>query len=834
LETCWFAPKSAKEMEPMATLWHDLQYGLRMLRKSAGFTIIAILMLAVGIGVNATVFSIVNGILFRGLSVPDPSRMVSFGFGYKGYQGFTSSYLDLQDVRQQAGGLVDLFAYQMGTDGLTAGNHTDRIITNYVTGNYFDVLGIEPALGRLIAPGEGQAGGYDPMIVLSYPYWQSRFGANPSIIGKSVRLNGKPMTVVGVAQKGFQGSYRFRHAQAFLPLNAVEGAKDLLTNRRYRSLCVLGRLRPGVSLSRANAAVEVIARRLAREHPKDDPDAKAWLLSARLTGISPTGLEPQDVPQVLLIYALCLTLALLVLLVACFTLANLLLARATERRHEMAVRAALGAGAGRLLQQALAETGLLAGLGCAAGIALGFWALRYLESISINVGFGLSPDFSFDDHVFLYAVGAAILAVFLAGVTPAVRASRSNPCDALHEGAQGVIGGRKRFRKFLVAAQIAASVVLLVASGIAIRSLTAAEYTKLGFNPSHLLSLNMDPSEAGYDETQGTELYKGLLPRVRALPGVQSAALAYTYPSNGNFDYPVEAENRPIPPGQVAANIGMNAVSPGYFETMRIPIFRGRAFLETDTAKSTPVAIVNEKLAQQLWPNESALGKRVNIFGPNTPWFEVVGVVADSTYEEISKYPKPYFYLPASQFVIPYETLLVRTKGSPETMIGAVEAQIRALAPTVPVWGAQTMRQTLDSSFTGFFGLRFSAIMAVTVGLLGLALAIGGVYGVVSYDVGRRTHEIGIRIALGARPRNIRRIVFRQGLAILAAGLFFGVLCALSLAAITEHVLGGFGAPDPPTYLGVAILISGATLLACYIPARRAMKVDPMVALRHE
>jgi predicted permease len=818
----------------LETFGQDLRYALRMLRKSPGFTAVAILTLAVGLGVNATAFSIVNGIVFRGLAVPHPSGMVSFGFAYKGYQGFTSSYPDLQDVRQQAAGLVDLCAYAMGTDGLKEGNHTDRIATNYVTGNYFDVLGIKPILGRLIAPGEGKPGGYDPMIVLSYPYWQSRFGANPAIIGKSVRLNGKPMTVVGVAQKGFQGPYRFIHAQAFLPLNAAEGAKYILTTRTYRSLCVLGRLRPGVPLSRADAAVKVVASRLAREHPKDDPDARAWLLSARLTGISPTGLEPHDVPQVLLIYALSLTLALLVLLVACFTLANLLLARAAARRHEMAVRAALGAGAGRLLKQALAETGLLAVLGCAAGLALGFWALRFLESISINVGFGLIPDFSFDDHVFLYAVGAAILAVFLAGFAPAVRASRSNPCNALHEGAQGVIGGRSRFRKVLVAAQIAASVVLLVASGIAIHSLIAVEYTKLGFDPGHSLKLNMDPSEAGYTEAQIKELYKNLLPRIRALPGVQSAALANTYPSNGSFEYPVQAENRPVPPGQVAPSIGMNSVSPGYFDTMQIPILRGRAFLETDTAKSTPVAIVNEKLAQQLWPNENPIGKRVNIFGPKTAWINVVGVVADSTYEEVSKTPKPYFYLPASQFYVPYEILLVRTEGSPETMIQTVEAQVRVLAPTVPIWGVQTMRQTLDSSLGGFFALRLSAIMAVTVGLLGLALAIGGVYGVVSYDVARRTHEIGIRIALGARPRNIQEIIFRQGIAILVAGLFFGNLCALSLAAVTEHVLGGFGAPDPLTYLGVAILIFAATLLACYIPARRAMKVDPMVALRYE
>jgi predicted permease len=818
----------------LETLWQDLSYGLRMLRKSPGFAVVAILTLAVGIGVNATIFSMVNGMLFRGFAAPHPNGMVSFGFGYRGYQALTSSYLDLQDVRQQAGNLVDLFAYQIATDGLTAGNHTDRITTNYVTGNYFEVIGLKPALGRLISPSEGKPGSYDAVVVLTYSYWQSRFGANPAIIGKSVRLNGKPMTVVGVAQKGFNGLTSLFHAQAFLPLNTNDGAKYLFTNRRYRSLCVLGRLRPGVPLLRANAAVKVVASRLAREHPKDDPDATAWLLPARLTGISPQGLEPHDVPQVLLIYALCLTLALLVLLVACFTLANLLLARATARQHEMAVRAALGAGGGRLLKQALAETGLLAGLGCAAGLALGFWALRYLEAILINAGLGINPDFGFDDHVFLYAVGAAILAVFLAGVVPAVRASRSNPRDALHEGAQGLIGGRSRFRKVLVAAQIAASVVLLVASGIAIRSLILTEGTKLGFNSSHLFKLIIDPREAGYDQAQDEELYKSFLPRIRALPGVQSAALANTFPSNGSFEYQVQAENHPIPPGQVAPSIGLNSVSPGYFETLQIPILRGRAFLETDTAKSTPVAIVNEKLAQQLWPNENPLGKRFSTSSPTGPWIDVVGVVANSTYAEVSKTPAPYFYLPASQFFIPYEILLVRTQGSPDAMIPTVEAEVRALAPTVPVFGAATMRQTLDTSFGGFLTFRFSAIMAVTVGLLGLALAIGGVYGVVSYDVGRRTHEIGIRIALGARPRNIQRIVFRQGLAMLVTGLFLGILCALSLAAVTEHVLGGFGAPDLLTYLSVALLISAGTLVACFIPARHAIRVDPMVALRHE
>jgi predicted permease len=820
------------------TLWQDVRFGLHMLRKSPGFTAVAVLTLALGIGVNATVFSMANGVLFRGIPVPHPSGLVSFTFSSKGNPVSPTSFLDFQDVRQQASGSVDLFAYEIGMEGLTAGDHTDRIITSYVTGNYFDVLGIKPALGRLILPSEGKPGGYDQVIVLSYSYWQSRFAANPSIIGKSIRLNGKPMTVVGVAQKGFNGPLRDVRVQDFLPLNAVDGAKYLWTNRTYRSLDVLGRLRPGVSLSRASAAVEVTANRLAREHPKDDPDAKAWLLPGRDATLTPTP-TPGYYLDALGGWSLYLALALFVLLIACVNLVNLLLARATARQHEMAVRAALGAGTGRLLKQALAETLLLAGLGCAAGLLLGAWASRLFgETTRIISGyFDLNINFGFDAHVFLYAAGAALLAVLVAGLGPALRVSRSNPCDALHDGARGVIGGRNRVRKALVVAQIAGSVVLLVLAGKDARRMIAAEHANLGFNPSHLVKLELDPLGAGYNEAQSRAFYSTFLDRVRALPGVQSAALAYSYPSSAaTASWQVHAENRPIPAGQEAPVIGVNSVSSGYFRTMQIPILRGRSFLDTDTAKSLQVAVVNESFARQFWPNQDALEKRFSTSGPAGPWINVVGIAADTTYVQVSDkpMPTPYFYQPTSQGLhTSYRVLLVRTDASPETMLGSVEAQARATDSQVPIWGAQTMLQALHSS-PGWVDYRFAVVLGVGLGLIALALAVGGVYGVVSYDVGRRTHEMGIRMALGASSRNIQRIIFRQALAMLGIGLFIGVLLALGLAATLGHFIQDFNVRDPLIYLGVTVLISAATFFACYIPARRAMRVDPMVALRYE
>ncbi len=820
----------------MTSLIQDLKYGLRMLTKNPGFTAVAVLTLALGIGANTAIFSVVNGLVFRNLPVPRPGKLVSFGFMCKGNPGIpATSYADLQDARHQGAKWVDLFAYRMGTDGLTVGDQTDRIATSYVTGNFFSGLGVQPALGRLILPSEGKPGGSDPIIVLSYSFWKSRFGGDPSIVGRSVRLDGKPLTVVGIAQKGFRGAWSLADIQAFVPLNVSEGPSFPWTDRTMRNLFVLGRLRPGVALSRADAAVQVIASRLAHEHPKSDPGATAWLLPERDASLTPFP-KPGEFHRQVASFVFFLALALLVLLLACFNLANMLLVRATARAHEMAVRSALGAGRGRLAGQALTESFLLAIFGCGAGIVVAVWVSNLLQSIQINAGMNFRLNFGFDARVFLYATCAAVLAAILIGLVPALRAARANPSEVLHESGRTATGAKSRLRSFFVVGQTAGSVVLLIVAGLFMRGLIAVEHMDLGFNPDHLFKANMDPHEAGYKKAQAQQFYSHLLDRMRAIPGVKSASLALLYPSNAVMAYmmPVEAKGHAIPAGSAAPTIEANIVSPDYFKTMQIPIVRGRPFLDSDTATSSKVAVVNQTLARRLWPKDDPLGESFSISGPNGPWVKVVGIARNSTYLSIASKPIPYFYLPVSQNYQSYETLLVRTVGHSRAVMRSAESAVHSLAPGVPVWGVRTMRQTLDRSLAGFHALWLVSMLTVTLGLLGLMLAVLGVYGVISYNVSRRTKEFGIRIALGARPRDIQRIVFRQALILLTIGITVGLAAALAMSRVMAHVLRGVSAHDPLTYASVTLLIAGVTLLACYIPARRATKVDPMVALRYE
>jgi predicted permease len=448
----------------------------------------------------------------------------------------------------------------------------------------------------------------------------------------------------------------------------------------------------------------------------------------------------------------------------------------------------------------------------------------------------MSFDFSFDWRVFAYALGIAILASILVGVVPALRASHVRPSEALHEGGRGVATGGHRLRSILVVAQVAGSIVLLIVAGLFTRSLQRAQRTDLGFNPVHVVNLSMDPQEAGYNEQQGREFYKNLLLRVRALPGVQSASLAFSFPT-GQFEDndAVYVEGHSLPPGEAPPTITVNHVSPAYFTTMQIPILSGRAFLDSDTEKAPSVAVINQTMAHKLWPDEDALGRRFRMNGESGPLVEVVGIARDSKYRNVLANSTPYLYRPLAQSYISIETLQVRTEGEPESMVRSVEEQVHSLAPGLPVFGVETMEQALNSGLTGgLYVFHLAAYLAAALGILGLILALVGVYGVISYSTSRRTHEIGIRMALGARPGDIWRIVFRQGLAIVVLGALIGILAALGLTRAMASFLYGVNAHDPLTYLAVTFLISAVTLLACYIPARRATKVDPMEALRYE
>jgi len=821
----------------MNALLHDLRYGLRMLAKNPGFTAVAVLTLALGIGANTAIFSMVNGLFLRGLQVQDPGALVTLGFTYKNDVGLSLvSYPDFEDIQRQANKWVDLFAYRFGVDGLSEGDRADHVLTNYVTGDYFTALGVKPTLGRLILPSEGKVPGADPIVVLGYSYWQTRFGGDPSIIGRTVRIDGYPVSVVGVAQKGFRGALSDVEVQGYLPLNmtSIEGFEGLLTERRARALFALGRLRPGVSLQQARASMNVIASRLSQQYPDSDMGTAIWLLPQKEAMLNPLA-KPGGYRQEMTAAGLFLALAILVLFLASFNVANVLLVRATTREREMAVRAALGAPRRRLMQQLLTESFLLALFGCGAGIIAGSWGSGLLRSIHFSANLPMSFDFSFDWRVFAYAVGVATLASFVLGVVPALRASHVSPSKALHEGGRGVAGGGHRLRNILVVAQVAGSIVLLIVAGLFTRSLQRAQRMDLGFNPARVFNITMDPHEAGYNEAQGKEFYKNLLLRVRALPGVQSASLAFSFPTGQYMDNDaVYVEGHFLRPGEAAPTIIVNHVSPGYFATMQIPLLRGRAFLDSDSAEAPRVAVINQTMAHQLWPDEDALGRRFRMNGESEPLVEVVGIARDSKYQDLFAKSIPYIYLPLAQSYISIETLQVRAVGEPESLLPSVEKQVHSLAPVLPLFGIETMEQALNGGFTGFYVFHLAAYLAAGLGILGLILALVGVYGVVSYSASQRTHEIGIRMALGARPGDIWRIVFGQGLAIVVLGALIGTLAALGLTRAMASFLYGVNAYDPLTYLTVTLLISAVTLLACYIPARRATKVDPMEALRYE
>ncbi|MGH9377646.1 MAG: ABC transporter permease [Terriglobia bacterium] len=821
----------------MAALFQDAKYALRLLARNPGFTAMAILTLALGIGANTAIFSVVNGVFLRGLPAQKADQLVGLSFHQKGGVGqYNFSYPDFEDIRKQANSFSSMFAYMVGLDGLSDGRHTDQVITSFVTGNYFTTLGLKPALGRLILAAEGNVSESDPILVLGYSYWKERFGGDPSVLGKQVNVDGHPLTIVGVAPKEFRGLVSIVDVQAYMPVNmlTIEGRNRNWANQRgSRSLDVLGRLEPGATLSQVQASLDVIARRLSEQYPKDDRGAIIETFPGKALSrlFQPTR---QSYRVELAVVWLFLGLAALVLLLACFNVVNILLVRATAREHEMAVRAALGAGRSRLTRQLLTESLLLAFFGGGAGILLGSWGSSTLSAINLQLGFPIHLDFGFDGRVFAFAFAAALLSGIVVGIVPAIRASRTDPSDALHEGGRSIASGRHSLRNGLVVAQIAGSVVLLVVAGLFTRSLEKAQHMELGFKPHRVLNLTMDPQEVGYDKTRGREFDHDLLRRVRGLHGVQSASLAFTYPtSEYSEDERIYVEGHVPPPGQAGPRVFDNSVSPGYFKTMGIPILEGRGFAETDNQAAPNVAVINQMMASEFWPNEDAIGRRFKLSSDGGDWIQVVGIARNSKYQDLFTKTRPYFYLPLDQDYADLETLQVRTFEPPETMIAEVEQQVHALAPTLPVFGVQTMDQALDSP-NGFFHYRLGSSLAAVLGLLGLILAVVGVYGVVSYTAAQRTHEIGIRMALGAQPGDVMKMVFGQGLAIVGAGVAAGLFVAAAVVRTMESYLFGVSAYDPLTFAGVAILLAIVALLACYIPARRAMKIDPMVALRYE
>jgi putative ABC transport system permease protein len=826
--------RDARGISFLESLAQDIRHGLRMLRKSPGFALVAVITLALGIGANTAIFSMVDSLLLRPLPVSNPAQITVIAFRQK--QSFLQTQMsvaDYRDVRSQTEGIFsELFGYQFGLDGLSVNGKPERILSNYVTGNFFSALGIKPALGRFILPSEGDTIGADPVIVLSYPYWKTHFGGDPSIVGSKVSVDGHPFTVIGVTPDGFFGLFPLANVQAYMPLGmaTIDGnPPDFMTDRGFRNLAVFGRLQPGATLAQAQASLAVVSKQLAREYPSDK-DINFLAFPELRSRPNP---DPSN--TIVVISGLFLGLAALVLLLACGNVANILLVRATVREREMAIRAALGAARGRLIRQLLTESVLLALAGGFAGILLGFLGSSALSSVNIQVDLPVRLDFGFDWRVFAYAFSAAFITGIIVGIFPAVRISRGNLSSILHEGGRGLVGGRNRLRGSLVVAQVAGSLMLLIIAGLFTRSLDKAQRTNLGFDSSHVLDLSMDPTEIGYVEVQGRAFYKSLLERVRALPGIESVSLTSSVPlSYYNNADTLNVEGYQPPPSQLNQSAFYSFISPGYFNTLKIPMVRGRIFTDADDEKAKFVAVINETMAKTYWPSSDPIGRQFTLTSDLQHPLEVVGIVKDSRFNGVTGPITPGFYLPFAQHYAPasLETLQVRTAAAPGAMIPEIERIIQSLAPDLPVFDVRTMTQALYS-LNGLLVYQLGAALAASLGVLGLILAVVGVYGVVSFDASQKTHEIGIRMALGAHPADILKLIFGKGLFIVGVGLVVGLALAFGAARLAGNFIA-VSPTDPITYLAVSSLLVLVALAACYIPARRAMRVDPLVALRYE
>lgn len=822
----------------MGSLIQDLRYALRALHKSPWFAALSILTLALGIAVNTAIFSIINGFLLRPLPAAHPEQLAVLSLQQGGDQGLQSfSYPEYSELRDRNSSFTDLAAYRITLSGLLADNLGDHCIVTRVTGNYFSMLGLQPAAGRLILPSEGRTPGADPIVVLGYSYWKRRFGLDKNVVGKHVEISGHPMTVVGVTPKGFQGTYSIIDSDLYVPFSTNITTKDertvddAWTNRGDRELSLMGRLKPGVSVKDAENSLAIIAQGIAQEHPETDKGIKVLAFSERRARPDP---DPSN--GLAAVATAFMVLAALVLLVACFNVTNVLLVRATVRQREMAIRAAMGAGRGRLMRQYLTESLLLAAIGAICGLGLAFWATQFLSSIPLGTDLPIQLNFKPDSTVMFFAIGAALLTGIIVGIFPALRVARRDVSSVLHEGGRGSSDGpRRQFaRSALVVAQVAGSLVLLIVAGLFIRSLGKAQAIYLGFNSSQVLDFSVDVQQANYQEAQGRAFFRDLDSRLKTVPGVVSVAQAFSVPlgviSSVNQ---VTVEGHPVEPGKQPPSVQYNMVSPQYFETLRIPVHRGRVFNQADDEKAPKVAIINQTMARIFWPGEDAIGKRFSTKGASGPFMEIIGVVQDGKYRGLVEEPQPFFYVPLEQEYLPLRTFHIRTSVPPESIAMQVQSQIRDLAPALPISQLETLEQSLQG-LNGFLFFKMGAQLTATMGILGLILAVVGVYSVASYAAAQRTQEIGIRMAIGATPRDILRLILGQGIGTIAIGLVVGVIAAFAGTKLLADLFYGVKPGDPLTYAIVVILLLSVALLACWIPAWRATRVSPLVALRFE
>jgi predicted permease len=826
------SPRRATYLSQMATVFHEIRYALRLIRRNKGFSLAVLLSTALGVGATASIFSLIDAFLLRPLPVPSTGRVVRLTSLTQSNPVGRFSYAELEDLQKRAQSFEGLATSKNAAFGFSRGrDEQPRVVIGiFVNGEFFSTLGVTPALGRAFSADDDQAPGRNAVVVLSHGTWQREFGGRSDVIGQLLRLNGVEFTIVGVAPEWFTGVHPFFQPAVYVPRmmirEATGVATNALTDRTARSVDVFARLKSGVSIEQARDELRRLASVMEQENPVANKGRSAMVFSQ-------VGYRIAEAPDNFTLSWLFFAVAALVLSIACINVANLLLSSAPARLRETAVRLAMGASRGRLLRQFLIESAVLSTVGAIAGLGIAAACASFIRSIEIASELPLMLDARVDLRVAVFALAVGLLSGVVAGALPAIRRTRADLNSVLKATELRFAPSRGWMRQALVVAQVAVALVMMVLSGLFLESIRVARDTNPGYRVENILTMGFDPRIAQYGPDATRVFYRRLIERVVALPGVRAAAIGQHIPlgvAGSTTDVIIPGYD--AGPNQQPLSIGSSIVGARYFDVLGIPILRGRAFTERDTQTAPAVAIVNEVMAKKYWPTRDALGATITI--PATPpvTAEIVGIARVSKTRDIGETPQPFLYLPLEQSPQTAMTLFVQTAAAPAALSGPVRAEVRALDPNQPIYDVRTMASHFQQQ--ALWGVRLVGEVITAVGLVGLALSVLGLYAVIAYSVSQRTREIGIRIAVGASERRVLGMVLQQGLTLSIIGIVAGLLVTFALSTVLGDLLNGVNPRDPRVYAAGTLVLLSVTLFATYLPARRASQVDPQVALRSE
>jgi len=820
----------------MNNILKDLRYAIRMLIKTPGVTLVAVITLALGIGANTAIFSSVSAFTSRPLPVPKPDQLIRpVEIAEDRGTADNFSYPDFVDYRNQSTVFSGLCAEDMVQVAIDTQEQNDVIWGQIVSGNFFDMLQIKPVMGRAFAPDEDGAPGAHPVVVLGHSLWQRRFASDPNIVGKTLRLNNRQFQVIGVAPESFKGTKFGLSMDFWAPMAMVgelSGSADLLTSRDSHWLTILGRLKPGVGVSQASAEMNAISLRLNQaymDERSNNTQAKVVTEIDGRWGEAATVIKTGGM--------LAMAIVALVLLIACANVANLLLARAAARRKEIGIRLALGASRARLIRQLLTESLLLSLIGGGLGLLLANWMTDLMQGFIPVLQYNVVEDFfALDSRALMFTLVISVATGIVFGLAPAWNSSNPDVVPVLKGGSGIVEKGRTRrvtLRSSLVVAQVALSLVVLVCAGLFIKSFRKAQQMDPGFDTKNAVLMTLNPPLVGYDNDRTRNFYQQITERARSIPGVEAVALTRLMPlgDSSNSNGPVLKEGETLARGSAGRDITTNVISPDYFKAMQIPLMEGRDFDDRDREKTQRVVIVNQRMAQVLWPNESAVGKRIFIGADSHDPLEVVGVVKTGKYRTLAEDPRMFFYYPLSQRRPGIMTMVMRTNGDPRNFVGALRHEVQQLDRAVPMSAVKTMEQHMTWPL---WGPSLAATLALAFGVIALLLSSIGLYSVMAYVVSQRTKEVGIRMALGASRHDVLKMITSQGMRLAIVGAGLGLVLALLLAKVMSSLLIGVSGYDITTFVIVAVVLSVVAFVASYLPARRATKVNPLIALRYE